>query len=239
MRIKTRKSAIGLVSVLALCMIVSVAAEPTSSLISGPVLYENSGECYNPSVNVTNMNTRENLQAEPIIIPVDTDNEPLWGETTELMVNVSGDSNVDSVIINLSSIVGKSITYMNNKGNYSEDSVLWCIFNYTTNASKGSAFEGGSYVPYLLQVNATDIYGISNTSVSIEVIVMENGDVNEDGSVNFVDVTYLANHVVGTSGYGSMEDNVADVSGDGSVNFVDVTFLANHVVGTSGYEKLK
>jgi hypothetical protein len=53
------------------------------------------------------------------------------------------------------------------------------------------------------------------------------------------DVTYLANHVVGTGGYESMEDSIAEVNGDSSVNFGDVTYLANHVVGTNGYGKLK
>jgi len=117
------------------------------------------------------------------------------------------------------------------------DSNIW---NVSANASVGTAgWNGSAYVPHELPVNATDEYGNSNTSVSVELTVMKNGDVNGDGIVNFVDVTYLANHLVGTPGYEDMEDNIADVNGDSIVNFVDVTYLANHLVGTPGYEELK
>jgi hypothetical protein len=58
--------------------------------------------------------------------------------------------------------------------------------------------------------------------------------------VNFADVTYLANHVVGTPGFdGSMKETLGEVNGDTSVNFADVTYLANHVVGVIGFEPLK
>jgi hypothetical protein len=137
---------------------------------------------------------------------------------------------------------GLGVACMFNIGNYTVESTLWTVYNYSTNASEGTAGWNETletYVPYCLPVNATDIYGNSNTSVCIELTVMKNGDVNEDGSVNFGDVTYLANHVVSTAGYESMEDGIAEVNGDTSVNFGDVTYLANHVVSTAGYEELK
>jgi hypothetical protein len=171
--------------------------------------------------------------AYPQVIPEDTDNDPLLDELSKLSVVVTDDSEIASVTINLSSIGGSAVQKMALCGN---------VWYYKTNASIDSAIfvsADGGYMPHLLQVNATDVHGYSNTSVFIELMVMKNGDVNEDGFVNFGDVTYLANHVVGTGGYESMEDNVADVNGDSSVNFGDVTYLANHVVGTNGYGKLK
>ena len=180
-----------------------------------------------------------NASADPLIIPDDTDGVPLWGENTTFSVNVTDETAISTVTINLSAIGGSPITNMSNIGNYT-DGTLWCLFNHTTNASVGtSGWNGSAYVPYQLEVNATDIQGNSNTSVCIELTVMKNGDVNEDGSVNFGDVTYLANHVVSTAGYESMEDGIAEVNGDSSVNFGDVTYLANHVVSTAGYEVLK
>jgi len=172
-----------------------------------------------------------NANATPLIIPEDTDNDPRWGENATLNVTVNDHSSV-SVTINLSAIGGPAVQPMTNiEGN------IWSV---TTNASNGTAgWNGTAYEPYQLQVNATDLVGKSNISVSIGLMVMKNGDVNEDGSVDFADVTYLANHVVGTAGYESMEDNVADVNGDTLVNFADATYLANHVVGTAGYEELK
>jgi hypothetical protein len=174
-----------------------------------------------------------NPSAEPYILPEDTDNEPLWGELSNLSVVITDESNITSVTTNLSAIGGSAVQAMTRIG--SSD-----VWNGSKNASVGTVgWNGSAYVPHLLRVNATDEYGHSNTSVSIALMVMKNGDVNGDGSVNFVDVTYLANHLVGTPGYGDMEDNIADVNGDSLVNFVDVTYLANHLVGTSGYGKLK
>ncbi|MGB7532451.1 MAG: dockerin type I repeat-containing protein [Halobacteriota archaeon] len=174
-----------------------------------------------------------NPSAEPCILPEDTDNEPLWGELSNLSVVVTDESEIVSVTINLSEIGGSAAEAMTRIG----DSNIW---NVSVNASVGTAgWNGSAYVPQLLRVNATDEYGHSNTSVSIALTVMKNGDVKGDGIVNFVDVTYLANHLVGTAGYEGMEDNIADVNGDSIVNFVDVTYLANHLVGTSGYGKLK
>jgi hypothetical protein len=172
-----------------------------------------------------------NGNATPLVIPDDTDNEPKWGENATLNVTVNDHSSV-YVTINLSAIGGPAVQPMTNiEGN------IWSV---TTNASNGTAgWNGTAYEPYQLQVNATDITGKSNISVSIESLVMNNGDVNEDGSVDFADVTYLANHVVSTAGYESMEDTVADVNGDSFVDFADATYLANHVVSTAGYEELK
>jgi len=178
--------------------------------------------------------TVTNPNADPSSVPEDTDNEPLWGELTELSVVVTDASVITSVTIDLSSLGGNAAQPMTQVG----ASDVWTV---STNASIGTAgWNGSAYVSYLLQVTATDEYAQSNSSVSIELLVMKNGDVNEDGSVNFADVTYLANHVVGTPGFdGSLKQNLAEVNGDSSVNFADVTYLANHVVGTSGFELLK
>ena len=92
---------------------------------------------------------------------------------------------------------------------------------------------------YNTTVSAASAHASDEVTGTTIVSEIEKGDVNGDGSVSFVDVTYLANHLVGTPGYEDMEDNMADVNGDSLVNFVDVTYLANHLVGTPGYEKLK
>ena len=55
------------------------------------------------------------------------------------------------------------------------------------------------------------------------------GDVNEDGSVNIVDVTTLVNIILGKTS--APASGVADVNGDGSVNIVDVTTLVNIILG--------
>ena len=177
------------------------------------------------------------IKAEPVIIPEDTDGVPLWGEMST--IDATDDSAISTITVNLSAMGGSPITYMSNAGNYS-DGTLWCVFN-VTNVSVGTAkwnATSETYEPYYLSVNATDIYSTSNTSVSIELTVMKNGDVNEEGSVSFGDVTYLGNHVLGTLGY-DIQECICDVNGDGSVSFGDVTYLGNHILGTLGYGTLK
>jgi hypothetical protein len=172
--------------------------------------------------------------AEPYAIPDDTDNEPLWGESSNLSVVVTDESTITTVTINLSAIGGSATEAMTRIG--SSD-----VWNVLTNASEGAVgWNGTAYVPHVLMVTATDEYDNSNTSICVDLMVINNGDVNEDGSVNFADVTYLANHVVGTPGFdGSMKETLGEVNGDTSVNFADVTYLANHVVGVIGFEPLK
>ena len=173
------------------------------------------------------------LTAEPYVIPEDTDNNPLWGEVSTLSVIVVDESEINSVTIDLSALGGNPEQPMSRIGT----SNVWGI---SVNASVGTAnWHGSAYLPYLLQVTATDECTNANTSSSIELLVMKNGDVNEDGLVDFADVTYLANHVVRRSGYEAMEDTIADVNGNSDVDFADVTYLANHVVRRSGYGTLK
>ncbi len=53
------------------------------------------------------------------------------------------------------------------------------------------------------------------------------GDVNNDGSVNILDVQACVNHILGIQNYGTR----ADVNGDGSVNVLDVQAVVNIILG--------
>ena len=148
---------------------------------------------------------------------------------------------------------GSGLAVMFNIGNYTENNLpaneapaLWTVYNYSINTSVGTARwneTSGTYEPYYLQVNATDRYDNSNTSVSIELIVMKNGDVmpyNGDGEVDFMhDALYLVRHTKGVPGYENIRDNIADVTGDGEVDFMhDALYLVRHTKGVPGYEIL-
>ncbi len=174
-----------------------------------------------------------NAMANPHIIPDDTDGVPLWGETSTLYITVTDNSDISSVTINLSSIGGLKNQPMRNI-----ESNIWSV---TTNASAGIARWNGTmndYVPHQLLVNATDEHGNSNTSVSIKLTVLKNGDVNWNGEVNLCDAVYLANYVRNVPGYAVLEC-ISDVTGDGTVDFQnDFLYLARHVLGVPGYEIL-
>jgi hypothetical protein len=191
-----------------------------------------------------------NPSAAPLIIPDDTDNEPRWGELAELMVNVTDESELASVTVNLSAIGGGSkepmgnglgVACMFNIGNYTVESTLWTVYNYTTNASAGTANWNetlGTYVPYCLPVNATDIYGNSNISVCIELTVMNNGDVDGDGDVSYSDAMYLYKWKVGEPGFDTIHETIADVDGDGDVSYSDAMYLYKWKVGEPGFDVL-
>jgi len=190
----------------------------------------------------------KNPSVEPMIIPEDTDNEPLWGELAELMVNVTDECGIANITVTLNlSSVGKETVVMNMIGNFTVGETEWGIFNCTTNASVGTAGwneTSATYEPYYLEVNATDKYGNSNTSVGIELTVMKNGDVmpyDGDGTVDFLhDALYLVRHTKGVSGYENIRENIADVTGDGTIDFLhDALYLVRHTKGVSGYEILK
>ena len=181
----------------------------------------------------------ENPRADPVVIPDDTDNEPTWGEVTELVVNVSDDSAIDSVTVNLAALGKDSVVYMSNIGNYTEASTLWLIFNVSTNASSGTAnWDGSEYLPYCLVVNATDIYGQSNTSVCILLTVMKNGDVDENGGVNLDDGIYLVNYALMVPGHDLIQE-LADLDeAHGPPNLDDGIYLVNHALMVPGYSVL-
>ena len=227
-----------LVALIGTGILAIVSANGTSVSMNSAILEETETAVVQKAMNSPEV---KNPRVEPMLIPEDTDKVPLWGETAELMIDVTDDSAIDSVIIDLPPLVGKSITYMGNKGNYSVDSVLWCICNYSTNASVGSAiFEGGSYVPYQLQVNATDIYGQSNTSVYVNLTVAKNGDVTYNGVSNLGDGIYLVNWALHVPGYDIPSERLvlADVDGNGDVNLGDGIYLVNWALHVPGYDVL-
>ncbi len=160
-----------------------------------------------------------NAAANQSDIPDDTDYVPMWGETAQLNVTVIDDNGIASVTINLSEIGGEADKPMINvEGN---------IYSTTTNASAGT-----SPKLYNLTVNATDIFGNSNTSVRIQLRVMKNGDTTGNGVVNIGDALRLANNVSypGDPRYPLSSIYVADVTGgDGKINIGDALRLANNV----------
>ncbi len=159
-----------------------------------------------------------NATANQSDIPDDTDHIPLWGETAQLNVTVTDSSAIASVAINLSEIGGEAAKPMVNTGGN--------IYSTTTNAPAGTPPK-----LYNLTVNATDIFGNSNTGVKIQMRVVRNGDTTGDGAVNIGDALRLANNVSypGNPRYVLSSIYAADLTGDGTINIGDALRLANNV----------
>ena len=171
--------------------------------------------------------------ANPPSIPEDTDFYPGWGETSQLNVTVTDESDIKHVTINLSSIGGLSDQPMTRIS----DTDTWTV---TVNASVGSALYNESYLSHNLTVSAVDVLGNVNMSVDIPLTVMLNGDVSENGEVTAYDSMYLTKHRLGLPGFEIMNDRIGEVSGDvaGAVTAYDAMYLAKHVSVESGFELL-
>ena len=166
--------------------------------------------------------------ANPPSIPEDTDLDPKWGETTQLNVTVTDECGVAGVTINLTSIGGLPDQPMIRISGTD----IWTV---TVNASAGTARFNGTYLPHNLTVCAVDAFGNVNTSMSIPLIVILNGDVSNNGEVTLYDATYLANHILNKPGFEIMNEQVADVSGNGEVTFYDAMYLSKHVLAEYGF----
>ncbi|PXF58724.1 MAG: hypothetical protein C4B59_12910 [Candidatus Methanogaster sp.] len=156
------------------------------------------------------------------LIPDDTDGVPSWGETTTLSVAVTDESDVASVTIDLSAIGGSPVQPM---------IPTWDnVWSVTTSASAGTLPH-----TYKLQVSATDIYGYTNMSESVELVVMQNGDVTGDNDVSFDDIILLRTYATYLGQYTISNESVADVTGDSVVNIADAMLLENHIKRSDQY----
>jgi hypothetical protein len=165
------------------------------------------------------------------VIPVDTDGEPLWGELMNISLIISDESNISSVVIDLTSL-GGTLCFLN----VISETNTWYIH---TNASIDTAIHNGlNYLPHSLDVNVADEWGNWNFT-NIELNVWKNGDVSGNGKVTLYDATYLAKWYLNIPGYENLYENVGDVSGNGKVTLYDATYLAKWYLNIPGYEVLK
>jgi hypothetical protein len=76
----------------------------------------------------------------------------------------------------------------------------------------------------------------ANTEVTINVIGL--GDLNGDGEVDTIDLTFLASNLVGVVGYEIpfTFENVFDINQDGTTDTIDLVYFASALVGVVGFE---
>ena len=159
--------------------------------------------------------------ANPTIIPDDTDNDPRWGETSQLSITVTDDGGIAGVTLDLSPIGGSSTQPMTHIGDN-----IWSV---TASASAGTPPQA-----YDLQVTATDTDGKSSSS-SISLRIIMNGDVSANDAVNIADAMLLANYVAYPGQYTIISESVADVTGNGVVSIADAMLLANYAAYPDQY----
>jgi len=175
------------------------------------------------------------------VIPLDTadkpgygpqDDDTIYSEYVNITIDVTDESNISSVLIDLSLLGGNPMSPMA----HATGTDTWYA---RTNASLMSSWNGTTHIydTFSLVITATDEHDNWDTS-SVQMEVWENGDIDGDGGLSAYDVTYLANHIIGSGGYTIPHKNVADVDCDGRISVYDITRLANNIVGNPGYGEL-
>jgi len=106
------------------------------------------------------------------------------------------------------------------------------IWSVTTTAT------AGINLTHNLIVTATDIYGNSNTSVSIQLTVLRRGDVFRDNVIDRKDAAYIARYLAGSEPevlnlllVGDVVGKNGDPTGDGVVDMKDAAYIARYVAG--------
>ena len=146
---------------------------------------------------------------------------------SQLNVTVTDDTGVDTVTIDLSSIGGSTETQMSKI----PGTDIWTV---TTTAT------AGINLTHNLVVNATDISGNFNNTVSISLTVLRRGDVFRDNIIDMKDAVYITRYLAGLEPERSNPPSVlvgdvvgsgGDPTGDGIVNMKDAVYIARYKAG--------
>jgi hypothetical protein len=172
-----------------------------------------------------------NPEANPEVILNDNGRGRAVGtDVSRLNVTVTDDGGVASVTIDLSPIGGSATQAMN----LLEGTEINGIWTVTTTATAG-VNETHSFV-----VNATDIYGKSNNTVSVPLEVLRRGDVVRDNVTDMKDMLYIARYTVGLEPETSDPPSVfiadvvgdaGDPTGDGKTDLKDALYIARWAAG--------
>ena len=57
------------------------------------------------------------------------------------------------------------------------------------------------------------------------------GDINQDETVNILDIVIVVNGILDTTDLTSIEFQLADMNGDGTLNILDVILIVNQILG--------
>jgi hypothetical protein len=163
-----------------------------------------------------------NPSAAPSVILHDNGRPRAAGSNlTRINVTVTDDTGIANVTINLSAIGGPAARSMTQLAGTN----VWTV---TTNAT------AGINVTSILTIQATDIYGKSNTT-AVALEVLRRGDVIRDNVVDFREAVYIARYTVGLEPEASnppsvfvadVVGNAGDPRGDGKVDMKDALYLA-------------
>ena len=137
-------------------------------------------------------------------------------------VTVTDANGIAGVTINLSSILGPwndSVPMTNVAG-----TDQWTV-------EVNAPYDAGVGQVHNLAVNATDLFGNSNTAKTIELTVLRRGDVVRDNKVNMFDYLYIARYTVGLEpAPDELVAGTIPADSHNGVNMLDALYIARHTV---------
>ena len=71
-------------------------------------------------------------------------------------------------------------------------------------------------------------YGSFNLIFEVSEIL--DGDVNQDGASDILDIILMVNHIVGSALLTDIEFQIADINGDSSIDIMDIVLLVNTII---------
>ena len=126
---------------------------------------------------------------------------------------------INATVVNTGGVAGSITVYFYVDGEE--------VYNETVEVAAGAT----EYVTHTYTFEEAGTYNVSvNDLTPVEVNVTSvctPGDVNGDGSVDVLDLTYLVNVILGTAS----ATPCSDVNGDGSVDVLDLTATVNIILG--------
>ena len=136
-----------------------------------------------------------------------------------LSVIVTDENGIASVTINLSPILGPgndSVPMTNVMGDQWEVEV-------------NAPYDAGVNNTHNLEVNATDLFGNSNTTITVELTVLRRGDVVRDNKVNMFDYLYIARYTVGLEpAPDELVAGTVPADSHNGVNMLDALYIARY-----------
>ena len=103
---------------------------------------------------------------------------------------------------------------------------------FTMNLNQGFNYNGGEVSVKNIIISTTSGTGYTCPDFSFKLDGYTNGDANNDGTVNVIDVVNTANYILGNM-LSNFVFQAADITGDGEVNIVDIVNLTNLILNGS------
>ena len=187
----------------------------------------------------TDLFPRFELVGSDFFLPNDASDIISAGDELEVMVILLNDEGWGTAIniTGILSIDSDEISIQNSTMNFDNALPGMPIVNDSSpyEVELSSTIQPGEY-DFILTLTANEVDGIGyEADFGFSLIVEQNsqlipGDVNEDDTVNILDIVMVANYTLGQAEFSDEQIQAADLNQDGVINILDIIQLANMIL---------